>query len=436
MSTKIWTKESALRDLKNQWSRVGKPLAFSGESAIYDYYDGALPLEDVRHFLSEQYVYTKFKDGKRVKIRNPFFVHEKRALCEIDLIVLEKHLKEANHNFGYLMCCIDAFTKFAWIEFITTKGVEHVVPAFEKMLSRIRHNAKYPEVLLHDKGKEFVNGPFREVCKKRNIIQRHNSTSYKASHVERFQRTIQKKIYRYITWSGNHHFVDKMPDILQSYNDSVHRTIEMTPSIAEHPAMHYKVRLALSKKYAKHIRKKIPRYKLNQIVRILYDKHRFHRSYKEQYDDTLYRIVGINEQMPQVMYQLARAEDDDEIEGKFYGPEICKVTQDEIYPIETIIEVDEIKKRALVKWQGYGPEHNSYVALSDIKSYQELLEGSTVISSEDEDEDEDDEGEEEEGGNNKYDATTATAATANFYHDSVPSSNDGDGVGGISTHPI
>ena len=73
------------------------------------------------------------------------------------------------------------------------------------------------------------------------------------------------------------------------------------------------------------------------------NKHRFHRSYKEQYDDTLYRIVGINEQMPQVMYQLARAVDDDEIEGKFYGPEICKVTQDEIYAIETIIEVDKKK---------------------------------------------------------------------------------------------
>ena len=62
------------------------------------------------------------------------------------------------------------------------------------------------------------------------------------------------------------------------------------------------------------------------------------------------------------------------------------------------------------------------------------MEGSTVISSEDEDED--DEDQEEEGRNNKYDATTATAATANSYHDSVPSSNDGDGVGGISTHPI
>ena len=149
------------------------------------------------------------------------------------------------------------------------------------------------------RGTEFTNRAFRLVCKKRNIVQRHNMSLYHSSHVERFVRTIQHRIYTYLGWRGNLHFIDKLDDITHSYNQAYHRTIEMAPTLAEQPPMHYKVRLALSKKYATHTRKKIPRFKLNQIVRISYDRHKFTRSYKEQFSDTLYRIVGMNEQLPQ-----------------------------------------------------------------------------------------------------------------------------------------
>ena len=149
--TSSWTKDSALRDLKKQWLTVGRPLAFSGQSAIYDYYGGVLPMSTIQQFLSEQYVYTKYKETKRVKIRNPVFVYEKRALCEIDLIVFTEEVKAANHKNGYLMVCIDAFTKYAFADFVKTKAPIHLVPVFEKMLSRIRQNAKYPEVLLSDR---------------------------------------------------------------------------------------------------------------------------------------------------------------------------------------------------------------------------------------------------------------------------------------------
>ena len=147
---KTWTKDSALIDLKKQWTTVGRPLAFSGENAIYRYYNGALPLKLIRQFLSEQYVYTTHKETHRVKERNPYFVHEKRALCEIDLIQLTDEVKRANHDFGYILSCIDAFTKFAWTDFVYTKSPIDVVPVFEKMLSRMRKNGKYPEVLISD----------------------------------------------------------------------------------------------------------------------------------------------------------------------------------------------------------------------------------------------------------------------------------------------
>ncbi len=54
--------------------------------------------------------------------------------------------------------------------------------------------------------------------------------------VERFNRTLKSKMWRYFTTIGNHRYIDPLADLLASYNNSVHRTIGMAPSkvIQEH----------------------------------------------------------------------------------------------------------------------------------------------------------------------------------------------------------
>lgn len=85
------------------------------------------------------------------------------------------------------------------------------------------------------------------------------------------------------------------------------------------------------------------------------------------------------------MYKLVRASDDDPLLGGFYGSEISGVKPGDVFAIEKIIKLDKRRGSAFVSWKGYGPEFNSYVPLDDIKSYQELLDGSTSIDSNDND---------------------------------------------------
>ena len=72
--------------------------------------------------------------------------------------------------------------------------------AFVKILKGKRK----PQKLQMDDGKEFYNKTFQELMKRHDI--RHFSTSgdTKASVIERFNRTLKKRMYRYFTGRSSH----------------------------------------------------------------------------------------------------------------------------------------------------------------------------------------------------------------------------------------
>ena len=51
----------------------------------------------------------------------------------------------------------------------------------------------------------------------------------KAAVVERFNRTLKGRMYRYFTAANTLKFIDILPALVQGYNDSLHRSIGMTP---------------------------------------------------------------------------------------------------------------------------------------------------------------------------------------------------------------
>ena len=56
-----------------------------------------------------------------------------------------------------------------------------------------------------------------------------NSES-KASVIERFNRTLKNKMFRYFTYTNTRTYIDVLPELLESYNNSYHRSIKMKPS--------------------------------------------------------------------------------------------------------------------------------------------------------------------------------------------------------------
>ena len=56
------------------------------------------------------------------------------------------------------------------------------------------------------------------------------NSDLKASVIERFNRTIKEKMWRYFTFKNNHKYIDILDQLLESYNNSYHRSIKTKPS--------------------------------------------------------------------------------------------------------------------------------------------------------------------------------------------------------------
>ena len=57
----------------------------------------------------------------------------------------------------------------------------------------------------------------------------YNIRETKASIVERFNRTLKSRLYRYFTAANTTQYVDILPLLVQRYNKDVHRSIGMAP---------------------------------------------------------------------------------------------------------------------------------------------------------------------------------------------------------------
>ena len=77
-----------------------------------------------------------------------------------------------------------------------------------------------------DKGTEFLNSTFQSMLKRHDIkFYTSENEDIKAAVVERFNRTMKTKMYRYFTARSTRHYVDVLPDLLYSYNHTYHRSI-------------------------------------------------------------------------------------------------------------------------------------------------------------------------------------------------------------------
>ena len=67
-----------------------------------------------------------------------------------------------------------------------------------------------------------------------------------------------------------------------------------------------------------------------------------------------------------ITYKL-KDQNDEEIKGSFYEPELLKAEQD-VFRIDKIIRKDHKKKQALVKWTGYSNDFNSWIPFKDLRN--------------------------------------------------------------------
>jgi len=361
-------KVSCLADLKQSYTRPGHPIAFSSAEAIRYYYKPHLNLQDIKEFLSGIESYTLHKEFHK-QTRNPSYSHYPRYQFQIDLVDVQS-LSEYNNDVRYLFTCIDTFTRYAFVRPLRTKESQPVLDAFKSIL----HEAgQYPRMVVLDRGTEFHNALFTNFCDDNNIRLYTPDTSIHGAYVERFNRTLQSIIYRYMTEnetrryisytdksSGQEIFLLKL--FMRIYNHRYHRMIGTSPYIAEtkretHPEIHKRLT-----KYYEKIKVKKPTLSVGDTVRIQRLRGKFDRGYNERAKQEIFKISKIKTNLKIPLYELTDYSGREIIKGRFYQHELVKVSGD-VFRIEKVIKKRKYRGRSqlFVKWKGFDDSHNSWI---------------------------------------------------------------------------
>ena len=105
---------------------------------------------------------------------------------------------------------------------LKTKQGQELDKAFQKILS----TGQKPTKLQTDQGTEFLNRVFQKFLSDSNIAFFTVNSGLKASVVERFNRTLKNKMYKYFTAKNTLTYINLLPQLVSSYNNTYHRSIK------------------------------------------------------------------------------------------------------------------------------------------------------------------------------------------------------------------
>ena len=101
-----------------------------------------------------------------------------------------------------------------------------IANAFQKIISE----ARKPKKKWVDQGSEFYNNSFKKFLKTNNIEMYSTYNEGKSVVAERFIRTLKNKMFKHMTAISKNLYFDVLDDIVNKYNNTVHRTIKMKPT--------------------------------------------------------------------------------------------------------------------------------------------------------------------------------------------------------------
>ena len=82
-------------------------------------------------------------------------------------------------------------------------------------------------IYVYDDGTEFKNSVFQKLLKDNGVKFFTTKSEKKASIVERFNRTLKTKMWKYFTSKNTIHYLDVLPELASSYDSAYHRSIKM-----------------------------------------------------------------------------------------------------------------------------------------------------------------------------------------------------------------
>ena len=271
-----------------------------------------------------------------------------------DLVEMQPFAKY-NKGFKYILTVIDIFSKYAFMVPLKDKKGMSVSKAFSEIF---KESGRRPNKVWTDKGREFYN----KDVKRLGVPLYSTENEQKSSVVERFNRTLKERMYKYFTANNTNVYFDILDSLVSQYNKSKHRAIKMTPIEASKKKNEGIVHENL---YGSEAKTSKAKFKLGDYVRIVKKKGTFEHGFTPRWTEEVFQISSSLDTDP-VTYKIIDF-NNEEIKGSFYEQELQKTSQ-ETYRIEKVLRRrgKGPNKELFVKWKGYGPEFNSWIPAKDV----------------------------------------------------------------------
>jgi hypothetical protein len=326
---------------------------------------------DVEEWLRTQETYTLHKPARKRFPRNRYVVYGPNELWQADLNDM-RGLSEHNDGVNYLLAVIDVFSKRLHVKPLKRKSGAEVVLAFDEIFGGGKN---VPKCLQTDKGTEFTGALVKRLFKKYNI--RYVTTQnpdVKAAVVERVNRTLKTRMWRYLTHNNTYRYIDVLDKLVNAYNRSPHRSLGSGLRPIDVTTGKTKTVFRVWRHmYGANGHKRPAKFKAGDTVRIAKEKGAFAKGYETNWSKEVFvvdRQMFGSDALPYPLYIL-RDLNDRPLEGRFYEHELQRVIlgPDHLHKIEKILDTKGRgrSKRHYVKWVGYGDDFNSWIPASELK---------------------------------------------------------------------
>jgi hypothetical protein len=231
-----------------------------------------------------------------------------------------------------MFTCIDVMSRYAWATPIGSTHKENIVNAFKSI---VESSQRKPVKIWVDEGKEFNNYEFKHYFNTLtgNDPDTHIYHTYgkcKTPILDRFHRTLKTNMWKRFTAANinkiikSHRWIDMIDDLLQEYNNRVHRMIKMSPIDAS-KKQNEPILLRLQQCKVDSIMWRDPVFKVGDLVRLCKYKNIFAKGYTQNWTTEVFTINDIVSGKP-IMYHV-KDQQNEIIKGAFYKQELQQVKQ-------------------------------------------------------------------------------------------------------------
>ena len=271
-------------------------------NTIKEKYMGILK-KDIIDYLSRNKTHQIHRIPKK-SISKPILTNKPFERVQFDIIDLSR-LSHSNEGYKYLLTVMDHYSKMAFAYPLKKKGETYI--HINNLMD------KYDiSILQSDNALEFKDKRILEKVKEKNV-KLINSLPYKPTSqglIERFNRTIKGKIFKYMSEKNTKKYVDVLDDLITNYNNTVHSTTKIKPHIAKDGKFKDRV-LDNSRKSAQDMKKNYKNtenIRKGSYVRISlnsFDNVRKQqlnkKSYSSNYTQEIYKVINNNFGLFQLM---------------------------------------------------------------------------------------------------------------------------------------